>query len=59
VAMSQIMGETLGKRALGTPAEDLPFPVTQIKPMTGRGTQLFGMRTAIWIMKFMDYLETR
>lgn len=59
VAMSQLMGQALAERALGTAQSDLTFPVTTIRPMPGRPIKMMGMRTAVWFMRLMDYFETR
>jgi sarcosine oxidase len=59
VAMSHVMGQVMAERVLGADANSLAFPVTQVKPMTFRQIKGTGLGTAIWFMRFMDYLETR
>lgn len=59
VAMSNVMGRVMAERILGAPAEDLPFPVTQVAGIPLRNLKVMGMKHVIRWMKFLDYLETR
>lgn len=59
VAMSHVMGQALARRASGADASDLPFPISDIKPIKARWFQMMGLGTAIWFMRLLDYLETR
>ena len=59
VAMSNVMGRVMAERVLGADPGSLAFPVTQIKPIPMRGIKVMGMNSAIWVMRLMDYLETR
>lgn len=59
VAISQVMVRVMTERVLGADRETLPFPVTDIKRMPFRTTQMLGKSTAVKWMRFLDYLETR
>ncbi|MEM8572555.1 MAG: FAD-binding oxidoreductase [Pseudomonadota bacterium] len=59
VAMSHVMGRVMAQRVLGAAPEDLPFPVGPIKAFPNRAVKATGMATAIWVLRLMDYLETR
>lgn len=59
VAMSHIMGRVMAQRVLGASPSDLPFPTSAIKDYRFRPFVKLGMSTAIWMMRMMDYLETR
>ena len=57
VAMSIVMGRILAARVLGTPAEALPIPVTQISSLPFRDTQVYGAGLAMSWMRLRDKLE--
>jgi len=59
VAMSNMMGTVLADRVLGTPAQDLPFPVSPIKKIPFRDVQMLGKSTAVWWMQMLDKLEIK
>ena len=59
VAMSLAMGKVLADRALGMPAEDLPFPVTKADPMAFKRIQEFGAGIALAAMRIADNREMR
>ena len=59
VAMSLVMGRILAERALGARAEDLPFPVSPIKGIPFRDTQVFGAGLAMAWLRQRDGLEWR
>lgn len=59
VAMSLAMGKTLAERALGKPAEDLPFPVVPTDPHAFKRIQEFGAGIAVVAMRAADALERR
>lgn len=59
VAMSTVVGRVLSERVLGADSASLSLPVTKIKTVPFRRSKMFGMGTAIWFMRFLDYLETR
>lgn len=59
VAMSLIMGRVLADRALGAAAESLPFPISPIKPVAFRGTQIAGSAIAMSCLRLRDALEFR
>ncbi|MGC3940073.1 NAD(P)/FAD-dependent oxidoreductase [Roseobacter sp. EG26] len=57
VAMSHVMGRELARRALGAPAEDLPFPVAKILPYKFRLPQVLGAGLAMAFLRMRDRLE--
>ena len=57
VAMSIVMGRILAERVLGTAAESLPIPVTQIRAVPFRDTQVYGAGLAMSWMRLRDKLE--
>lgn len=57
VAMSHVMGRELARRALGTPAKDLPFPVTKIEPYRFRLPQVLGAGLAMSFLRMRDERE--
>lgn len=59
VAMSNVMGRVMAERILGAQADALPFPTSPVKAIPFRSIQVQGLGTAIWFMRFLDYLETR
>jgi sarcosine oxidase len=59
VAMSHVMGRIMAERALGTPAEDLPFPVTKIAPYRFRTPQVLGAGLAMAFLRMRDQREWR
>ncbi|UZD91321.1 NAD(P)/FAD-dependent oxidoreductase [Cognatishimia activa] len=59
VAMSMVMGRVLSERVLGADANSLSLPISKIKTVPFRRSKMFGMGTAIWFMRILDYLETR
>ncbi len=59
VAMSLAMGKVLADRAAGTPAEDLPFPVTEADPMAFKRVQELGAGIALAAMRMADNREMR
>ena len=59
VAMSLVMGRVLAERALGADPASLPFPVSPIRPMAFRDTQVVGAGVAMAFMRLRDNLEFR
>lgn len=59
VAMSNVMGRVMAERILGAQADALPFPTSPIKTIPFRPVKMQGLGSAIWIMRFLDYLEAR
>ena len=59
VAMSHVMGRELARRALGTPAAELPFPVTAIAPYRFRLPQVLGAGLAMAVLRMRDEFEAR
>ena len=59
VAMSVVVGRTLADRILGKAPTDLPLPFTDLKPFPFRSVKMFGMSTAIWLMRLLDRIESR
>ena len=59
VAMSLAMGKALAERALGKPADALPFPVVPTDPHAFKRVQEFGAGIAILAMRAADRLEMR
>ena len=59
VAMSQIMGQVLAQRTLGTPLENLPFPVTEIPTYAFRLPQVLGAGLAMAFLRMRDQVEWR
>ncbi len=59
VAMSHAMGKVLADRVLGTPAADLPFPVSTRKNVAFKAVQELGSGVVIRMMRVMDALESR
>ncbi len=59
VAMANVMGRVMAERILGAKPEALPFPTSPVKSIPFRSLQVGGLGTAIWFMRFLDYLETR
>lgn len=59
VAMSVATGKVLADRALGTPAEALPFPVTKPDPMAFKRVQEFTAGIALAAMRIADTREMR
>ena len=59
VAMSLIVGWVLADRSLGAAAESLPFPISPIKPVAFRGTQIAGSAIAMSCLRLRDALEFR
>lgn len=57
VAMSLVMGREMARRALGTPLEDLPFPVAPIKPYPFREPQVLGAGVAMSYWRMLDQRE--
>lgn len=57
VAMSLVMGRILAERTLGADPESLPFPVSPIRPMAFRNTQLMGAGAAMRFLRMRDSLE--
>ena len=57
VAMSHVMGRVLAGRVLGAAPESRPFPVTALRSMPFRGTQMIGKGAAIRWMRLLDRLE--
>ncbi len=58
VAMSHVMGRVLAERVLGAAPDSLPFPVTPVRPIRFRGSQMLGKGLAIGWMKLLDRIET-
>ena len=59
VAMSHVMGRVMAERVLGAASESLPFPTSPIRAYPYRSVTLAGLGTAVWLMRLMDYLESR
>ena len=59
VAMSHVVGRVLAERALGKAADQLAFPTIPIKAYPYRALTQAGTGPAIWVMRLLDYLETR
>ena len=59
VAMSQQMGKTLARRALGASLEELPFPVTRIPRYRFRLPQVLGAGLAMAVLRARDLAERR
>jgi sarcosine oxidase len=57
VAMSLVMGRELARRALGTPAEDLPFPLSPVRPYRFREPQVLGAGVAMAWLRLLDKRE--
>ncbi|GAB5469785.1 MAG: FAD-binding oxidoreductase [Rhodospirillales bacterium] len=57
VALSLEMGRVLAERALGSPAEALPFPKTEIAAQPFQSVQARGAAVALAWMRFRDRLE--
>lgn len=54
VAMATVMGRLLARRALGTPAEELGFPVTPVQPMALHALSGVGARAAIQYLRLVE-----
>jgi sarcosine oxidase len=59
VAMANVMGRIMADRVLGKSAEQLDFPVTPLKRMALRNTQLFGAPLAMAWWRYLDNREFR
>lgn len=59
VAMSNVLGRVMAERVLGASSESLPFPTTEIRAVNQRWIKMRGLGTAIGLMRFLDWLETR
>ncbi|QBF33099.1 FAD-binding oxidoreductase [Thalassococcus sp. S3] len=57
VAMSLVMGRVLAERALGRSPEDLPFPVSSIRPFAFRKIQVWGAGLAMSWLRLRDQME--
>jgi glycine/D-amino acid oxidase-like deaminating enzyme len=56
VAMATVMGRLLALRALGTPAAELGFPVTPLRPMPLHALSGIGARVTIQYLRLADAL---
>ncbi|TLZ48100.1 MAG: FAD-binding oxidoreductase [Gammaproteobacteria bacterium] len=56
VAMATVMGRLLAQRALGTPAAELGFPVTPLRPMPLHALSGIGARATIQYLRLADAL---
>jgi glycine/D-amino acid oxidase-like deaminating enzyme len=56
VAMATVMGRLLALRALGTPAAELGFPVTPLRPMPFHALSGIGARATIQYLRLVDAL---
>jgi len=56
VAMATVMGRLLALRALGTPAAELGFPVTPLRPMPFHALSGIGARVTIQYLRLADAL---
>jgi glycine/D-amino acid oxidase-like deaminating enzyme len=56
VAMATVMGQLLAQRVLGTPAEELGFPVTAVRPMRLHAFSRLGVRATIQYLRLADSL---
>ena len=56
VAMATVMGRLLARRALGTPPEELGFPVTSLRPIPWHALSGLGVRTTIQYLRMVDGL---
>ena len=54
VAMSHVMGQVLARRALGTPADDLPFPISPIPRYGFRLPQVLFAGAAMAMLRLRD-----
>ena len=59
VAMSHVMGRELARRALGTPATELPFPISPVPAYPFRTPQVLGAGLAMAILRMRDVREAR
>lgn len=57
VAMATVMGRLLAMRTLGSPAEELGFPVTSVQPIALHAFSRLGVRATIQYLRFRDALE--
>ncbi len=56
VAMATVMGRVLARRALGTPAAELGFPVTPLRPVPFHAFSRLGVRATIQYLRLRDAL---
>jgi len=56
VAMATVMGRLLALRALGTPAAELGFPVTPLRPIPFHALSSIGARATIQYLRLADAL---
>ena len=56
VAMATMMGRLLALRALGTPATELGFPVTPLRPIPFHALSGIGARATIQYLRLADAL---
>lgn len=59
VAMSNVLGRVMAERVLGASSDSLPFPTTKIRAVNQRWIKMLGLGTAIGLMRFLDWIETR
>lgn len=59
VAMSFVTGRTLAEKVLGKAESELALPFSDIRPFAMRRTKMFGMATAIAVMRLLDRVEFR
>ena len=59
VAMSLVMGRVLAERALGADPALLPFPISPIRKLAFRDTQVLGAGIAMAVLRFRDNREFR
>jgi len=56
VAMATLMGRLLAQRVLGTPAAELGFPITPLRPIPLHGLSRIGAHAAIQYLRLLDGL---
>lgn len=59
VAMSHVMGRVLAERVLGAAPETLAFPTSPVRAYPYRSVTLAGIGTAVWLMRLLDFVESR
>jgi glycine/D-amino acid oxidase-like deaminating enzyme len=57
VAMATVMGQLMAQRLLGTPAEEIGFPVTAVEPIRLHAFSRLGVRATIQYLRFVDSLN--
>ncbi len=57
IAMATAMGKLLAERVQGTPADDLPVPVSPLKPVPMRSLLIPLARVRMHWWRFLDRLD--